>query len=276
MSRNPSQSFEGIPPLSRPGLLDHVMGPWRRMQLRRAQRKEAERRRSPARRFQQLMETAESIAALNPHGLPDLVGAILRPLQSDYLLDVAEHGVLGRSGINSLSFFGPAIGRRLYTPGGLQFRGIKCDPNGYLLALARDPVLPWPWKHDRFVTAVATIGAEKEFDSPSSSGLRRWQGAWSQDYNHGVELWLPWRIGFVTRGNHSITAGILAGEGHVTPDKVYDMCFLLDEVRCDGHVYRCTQTGKILAPMNDPRIGAVFEIGRLLRKQDATEPQASQ
>ncbi|ENZ0047743.1 DUF6710 family protein [Escherichia coli] len=37
---------------------------------------------------------------------------------------------------------------------------------------------------------------------------------WKQDKNnHYVDLWLPWRIGFMRRGNHSITAGILAGEG---------------------------------------------------------------
>lgn len=210
------------------------------------------------------METAEEIADRNPHGLPDLVGAILRPLQSDYLLAVAEYGVLGRSGINSLSFFGPAISRRLFTPDGMKFRGVKRAPNGYLLSLSRDPVLPWPWKHDRFVAAVATIGGEKEVDSPS--GVRKWQGAWRQDDNHDVELWLPWRIGFVTRGNHSIAAGILAGEGRLVPDTVYDMGFLLDEVRCDGQFYRCTRTGNILAPMSDPRIGAVFEIGRLLQQ----------
>ncbi len=211
------------------------------------------------------METAEAIAARNPHGLPNLVVAILRPLQSDFLLAVAEYGTLDRGSINSQSFFGPAVSCRLFTPGGMKFRGIECNPHDYLLSLARDVVLPWPWTHDRFVTAVATIGATKSYDS--GSALQRWQGEWRQHYNHDVDLWLPWRIGFVGRGNHSITAGILAGEGQVVPNKVYDMGFLLDEVRCDGYFYRCAQTGKILAPMKDPRAGAVFEIGRLLRHQ---------
>ena len=263
MSANSDPPFEGIPPLPRPGLLDHLMGPWRRMQQRQARQKDADRRRTPAHRFQQLMETAAEIASRNPRGLPHLIGAILRPLQSDYLLAVAEYGALDHGGINSLAFFGPAISRRLYTPDGMKFRGEKRDPRSYRLALARDPVLPWPWKHDRFVTAVATIGSDKEFENPS--GLCRWQGAWRQDDNHDVDLWLPWRIGFVTRGNHSIAAGILAGEGSLVPDTVYDMGFLLDEVRCDGHFYRCTKTGKILAPMHDARVGAVFEIGRYLR-----------
>ncbi|WP_323129610.1 DUF6710 family protein, partial [Klebsiella pneumoniae] len=28
--------------------------------------------------------------------------------------------------------------------------------------------------------------------------------------NHRVTLWLPWRIGFVRGGNHSIASGVLA------------------------------------------------------------------
>jgi hypothetical protein len=263
MSRRIEQQFDGIPPLKQPGLLDRALRPWRQVQLHRSQKKEAERRQTPERRFQQLLETAEAIAALNPHGLADLVSAILRPLQSEHLLAVAEYGMRGRDSISSSSFFGPAIGRRLVTADGMEFRGPKRAPSDYPLSLARDPVLPWPWNHDRFVTAVATIGAAKELTSQSP--LRRWQGAWRQDDNHGVELWLPWRIGFVTRGNHSITAGILAGEGHLVPNTVYDMGFLLDEVRCDGRFYRCMHSREALAPMRDPRIGAVFEIGRLLR-----------
>jgi hypothetical protein len=138
-------------------------------------------------------------------------------------------------------------------------------PSDYSLSLARDPVLPCPWAHHCFVSAIATIGAAKQPANPSPPG--RWQGALRQDDHHSVQLWLPWRIGFVGCGNHSISADILAGEGHLVPDEVYDMGFLLDEVRCDGRFYRGVQGGEVLAPMTDPRIGAVFEIGRLLRQQ---------
>ena len=121
MSRDIGQQPERIPPLERPGLIGRVLEHWRRAQLVRSQKKASERRRTPERRFLRLMETAEAIASINPHGLVDLVCAILRPLQSDYLLALAEYGTLDMNSISSFSFFGPAVDRRLFTPDGMKF-----------------------------------------------------------------------------------------------------------------------------------------------------------
>lgn len=75
-------------------------------------------------------------------------------------------------------------------------------------------------------------------------------------------MWLPWRIGFVRGGNHSITAGILAGEGTLIPAQVWDMSFLFERIKTDGiHWY---VDGKKTETVKSWRTAAVFEIGRLI------------
>jgi hypothetical protein len=70
------------------------------------------------------------------------------------------------------------------------------------------------------------------------------------------------RIGFVRGGNHSITAGILAGEGTVIPEHVYDMSWLFELVRTDGNHWFVD--GQKAEAVKSGRSAAVFEIGRLL------------
>src|SRR5690606_8546461 len=105
------------------------------------------------------------------------------------------------------------------------------------LCLARDPVLPWAWNRTSYMSALATIGSHD-----GQYGKKRWR----QDFNHKVDLWLPWGIGFVAGGNHSITAGILAADGELVPCNAYDMCFLFDELRCDGTRFHDQRTGRSL------------------------------
>ena len=111
-----------------------------------------------------------------------------------------------------------------------------------------------PWNRQRIANALAGIGAGKN------------RGEWTRDFsNHHLTLWLPWGIAFVSGGNHSLTAGIVGGEGELIPDRVYDMSALLRMIRCDGHHFRDVKTGRVVAHVQDPRVGAVFEIGRLMQ-----------
>ncbi|WP_312826664.1 DUF6710 family protein, partial [Escherichia coli] len=81
---------------------------------------------------------------------------------------------------------------------------------------------------------------------------------WQQDRtNHYVELWLPWRIGFVRGGNHSITAGILAGEGPLIPEHVWDMSFLFERISTDGLYWYVD--GKKTEDVKSWRAAAIFE-----------------
>lgn len=221
--------------------------------------------------FKQLLKTARRIAEINPRGLSDLVRAILRPLQSEYLLGVAERGQDAFENIESMWFFGEAIRDRLFSADGMSWRGESLPSQSFLIKLASHIVLPWPWSMNSYVSAIATIGSGKTSHNRQEASrrcLRESQGAWVQDDNHRIELWLPWGIGFVNGGNHSITAGVLAGEGEVIPDKVYDMSFLLDDLHCDGRFFYDTNTGLVASAVKDARRAAVFEIGRMMREFD--------
>lgn len=136
------------------------------------------------------------------------------------------------------------------------FMGNEAKPlcvDGFKVRLASDIILPCPWHRERAKWALVNIGTGKRF------------GPWKEDANHVVTLWMPWRIAFVIGGNHSIVAGIITGEGEITPSYVYDLSSVLDRVDCDGRYYRWRETGKLITKVTEARIAAVFEIGRILR-----------
>ena len=197
--------------------------------------------------FHLIMEMAHQINEINPLGLKELVRALLRPMQVEHLVAVAERG-LHRAPVEIRGdhFFFDLWGKAGYQP-----TWIRPTPE-VRLELSRDIVLPTPWHRHRYAEALGTIGGDKK------------QGGWRQDINHRVSLWLPWGIAFVTGGNHSIAAGILAGEGSVTATEVMDACSVFETIACDGRAYRSTETGRTLAVVRDFRRAAVFEIGRLL------------
>lgn len=122
----------------------------------------------------------------------------------------------------------------------------------YIVRLASDPVLPCPTKRQCIASALAEIGTDKL------------KGIWKQDSNHRLTFWLPWGIAFVGGGNHSITAGILCGEGEIIPDYVDDLSAVLDCVECDGHSYLWRDTRNEICKVPCARTAAVFEIGRLI------------
>jgi len=244
-----------------------LLGWWNRYHQERAETRAKKFKLRSQARFDSLMKTARLIADTNPRGLVDLVRAILRPLQSEYLLGVAERGQDALPTIDAYAFFGDSVRSRMFTADGMDLRGVHLDNMTFSLQLSRDTVLPWAWNVGRYISALATIGSSKTIkDGPKWNNAH--QGAWRQDINHRVELWLPWGIGFVHGGNHSITAGILAGEGEITPDYVYDMTYLLDDLHCDGKHYFDTRTGKKTAAVTDVRKAAVFEIGRIMREMN--------
>lgn len=174
--------------------------------------------------FDHLLTVASSLPI---KAMPDLVRAIIRPLQSDFILAVAEEGTDARPDMTPGDFFfNEIINVQDYD----RMKAGERNPQDYPLSLTSDMVLPWPWKQDH--------------------------------NNHYVDLWLPWRIGFVQGGNHSITAGILAGEGTLIPAHVWDMAFLFERIKTDGiHWY---VDGKKTEMVKSWRTAAVFEIGRLI------------
>lgn len=197
--------------------------------------------------FSHIMSMANEIAAQSPQGLRELVRALLRPLQAEHMLAVAElkpHA--SPNAIKDFDFFFPLNQIAQSTDFYLR------DKPEMWVDLAKDIVLPTPWERTRYSSALATVGSGKS------------QGTWRQDSNHCIALWLPWCIGFVGGGNHSITAGILMGEGKLMATDVFDLTPIFNRVRCDGKIYREIGTDRNLGKVHDPRRAAVFEIGRLM------------
>lgn len=195
-------------------------------------------------RFDHLLSVAVKLPV---KALPDLIRAIVRPVQSDLLLAVAEEGTDARPNMTPSEFFFEGL---IQVQSYEKMKEGELDGADYPLSLASDMVLPWPWSLSRYIDNVSRIGSHKG-------------RPWKQDkMNHYVDLWLPWRICFVRNGNHSITAGILAGEGMLIPEHVYDMSWLFDMVRADGNHWFVN--GKKAEAVKSGRSAAVFEIGRLL------------
>lgn len=213
-------------------------------------------------KFDQIMDFAISLEEKNPRGLLDLIRILLRPLQSELLIssvEAEEHK--SHKGVSSHKFFMPNC-KNL----NLQYTWDKQKYNNedFLIHLNRDPILPCPWKRRDYISTISHIGTNKLLNKPL---LSNYGGEWKQDTsNHFVSIWLPWGIAFVNGGNHSISVGIINGEGTLMPTDVYDMNFLLEKVRCDGKNYILIETNEVLDSVNDIRIAAVFEIGRILHR----------
>ena len=60
---------------------------------------------------------------------------------------------------------------------------------------------------------------------------------WKQDHNNKIEYWLPFGIGFVHGGNHSITNGIVNGTGKINNYTTYDISDIYKYIICDGVYY---------------------------------------
>jgi hypothetical protein len=209
------------------------------------QRKEAQAE------FTNLLEFANEVAGNNPDALRNLVRMYLRPLQSEMLVDAAKKGTIRDvPSIDERDFFWEGQFKMFDCLQRTGRPGKRCE-----LRLNRDIILPWPWERNRLIRSV------------SSLGVRRSWGRWKQDdMNHQVDVWLPWGFAFVGGGNHSIAAGIIESEGTLVATQVHDMSGIFKLVECDGIDYIDRRDGSRIAPVNDARTAAVFEIGRLMRK----------
>ncbi|MGJ7917212.1 DUF6710 family protein [Massilia sp. LXY-6] len=199
--------------------------------------------------FRYLLDTANELASREPSALASLINAILRPLQSEHILSVAER--VQHAACDPIDLY------RLFSPDDFfsvfeENDCLRLDVEGHQLDLAKHIVMPTPWRRAGFVSALASIGYGKT------------SGQWRQDSNHGVTLLLPWHIGLVTGGNHSITAGILGHEGVLSPTDVLDFTPLLNRVVCDGDYFIDRYSNKPIARAKNGRMAALYEIGRLL------------
>lgn len=204
-------------------------------------------------RLEKILAVAHDIARKNPEALPDFVRLLGRKLQSDYMCRAIswldEHRVPDlKPKVVWFDEFASLNdqGSRLYD--------LKMDTStSRLLSLSSDIVLPWPWNIDRVASCISYIGAG------------RVAGEWKQDeLNHKVEYWLPFGIGWVHGGNHSIMTGIIQGQGTIETDKVYDISPLFEHVLFDGDAFIRKSDGAVIQESVELEFAAIFEVGRIM------------
>lgn len=189
--------------------------------------------------------TSEAIT----HRLKLLVRGLLRPLQSEHIISVVERDMHGAADALVARNFFCKSAPQLLDPCAYP----KCLNQDYSVDLARDPVLPTPWKKQDFAKCLAMIGKGRAC------------GEWRHDsMNHGVTVVLPWGIAFVTGGNHSIATGILNLEGSLPANSVFDMASALHDIHCNGRCYMQNETNEVVGEVSSYRTAAIFEIGRLM------------
>lgn len=206
-------------------------------------------------RLEKILSIAGDIAKQNPDALRDFVRLLGRKLQSDYMcravswLDEHEVPTLEPK-LVWFDEFSPlnSDGHRVYD--------LKKKTGATrTLNLASDIILPWPWNLSRVASNISSIG----------SGRPR--GRWKQDaVNHKVEYWLPFGIGWVHGGNHSIMTGIVQGEGRLTTDCVYDLSPLFPHVCFDGKAFIRLNDGSVLQEATEFEFAAIFEVGRIMHE----------
>lgn len=221
-----------------------------KMPLRFTGRRQKEQR---VHRFNQLVLAAREQANENKHSLPSLTRLVARPLQARRLTPALQnelHCAPDNSEFDGLFFpaFDPITqdGKSLFDLTRSSGQGAT-----FSLDLSRDVVVPAAWHRDSLIRALAHIGASKR------------SGPWRPDQNHAVELVLPFGLGRVHGGNHSITAAIADGEGWV-PASARDLSPAYEHVRYDGSSFVRTHDGHVLSTPLEEEPGILFEIGRLM------------
>lgn len=125
----------------------------------------------------------------------------------------------------------------------------------WVASLSGSIVLPWPWSPERLFDALNKIGYGKQY------------GCWRQDDNHDVNLFLPWGLIFVRSGNHSISSGILSGEGDLTIKRVYNMSFLYDVFDTDGTAFYY-KDGTIASVSPSLWFSVIYEVSKFFSNRD--------
>ncbi|AXL70970.1 DUF6710 family protein [Pseudomonas aeruginosa] len=204
-------------------------------------------------RFENVMRRARSVAAADPLGLSSLVRLIAAPLQARATTSLVFQSAHGARSAYDLSDLFGSLSAQITVEGlTVDQVGVRLTEARYRLRLGRDPILAVPWSESSLTNAIANIGHSRRM------------GEWRADFNHKVELLLPFGLTLVHGGNHSLAAGITNAEGTVVAETVIDLAPLYAHVRYDGVSMIRTHDGFNLWTPVDEEFGILFEIGRLM------------
>ncbi|WP_017187242.1 DUF6710 family protein [Alkalibacillus haloalkaliphilus] len=194
----------------------------------------------------------------NEHPILDVIKLVGKNLQSQYLtnlLTVEDESELPPL-LPSTVFFDQS--EILNSKGDTTINMLK-EVSSKSVDLKKDLVLPWPWKKERLIASISNLGTNRDW------------GGWQQDYNnHHLEVWLPMGVAWVRGGNHSITVGILQGEGTIIPDVTYDFREVYKYVYTDGKYYYRSEDDSKICKVKNVEFAAMFEVGRMMVEQSIT------
>lgn len=126
------------------------------------------------------------------------------------------------------------------------------------ISLKGNLVIPVAWNISRFETSITAIGT----DCGNPFEFQR--------LNHMSMLFLPIGVTIVHNGNHSILSGILKREGVIHPTEIVNLASQYEKIKFDGTYYRDIESDQIIQEVRNFELGAIYEIGRLLIKNDIT------
>jgi hypothetical protein len=218
-------------------------------------RKEGSARNAQLAQFNAILAMANEIAQLKPRALPTLIKLLARPMQADCMLRVVRAGENIPSG-------GDFLVNNLWFPEDLwlDYKGTTLETlkervqTRRSLSLATDVLLTYPAGHRKLIESMCNLGRQTSASE------------WKPETNHNVNFWLPWGIGWVVTGHHSLTTGILDWEKQIENYKAFDCSRVFEFIECDGLFFKRKSDGTELAEVRNVEFAAIFEIGRLMVK----------
>lgn len=119
------------------------------------------------------------------------------------------------------------------------------------ISLAHDNIISAPWSKERLIAAFRRHSMYEWF--------------FKHD-NHFIDFYLPFEVGQVTCGNHSIALGLINREGKVLSKNVnvYDLSDMYKLTYTDGVYYYNKSDNAVLKRSNSFELALIFEIGRLM------------
>lgn len=200
---------------------------------------------------QQNLHIEHSKECIGNHPLVDVIRLLGRDLQTKYMLHLVKN--YGANRMKDITFDNTFFNSfEILNEKGETYHDLKNKVSFKKeVYLNKDVILPWSWSINRLKKSIVDIGDSRNM------------GIWKQDdENHHTYLLLPIGVTFVDGGNHSITTGIIQGEGVITPECIYDISKVYDYVKCDGENYYLKKDGTIISSVKNVEFAAIFEIGR--------------
>ena len=213
--------------------------------------------------FDNVMRRANEVHAMNNvEGLFDLIKIIMMPIQAKHISDAYfqdDHG--GLDSIECYQDLGLKFTSEPKIEGELAYSlyeecQVDTDKFTKSISLASDTLLPTSWHPFSIVNMLGKIGAKEKYKC----------GEFKQSTNHMVLYTYPLDVVWVHGGNHSITQGILRGEGVLKPEEIMDLSALIEIVRFDGQFWRAINSENIIGRPRYQEFGEAWEIGRLINR----------